>query len=259
MAKLRTPIPDEISAEVLYLHHNTCCVCNDPARRVQIHHLDENPTNHVADNLAVLCQICHEETMLRGGFTKKLTEPVVRKYRDEWVKRVAERRAIADNRATEQVKGISIGQPDKDWKSPSKKVLLAYIRSIPMIMSQATTDMADAMTTADMRDSCYGDIDVSEQILVQLSRWYPPLHFGGLPGEQYFSEFVSTRFQFNSALCEPEGYGTGGTMAGVDTAAGVAYDMKKAIVEIVQSLQQTLHEGEFDFANWREQMRAYVQ
>jgi hypothetical protein len=53
----RIPIPADVTDEVLYRNDHTCCICNIPRKHVQIHHLDEDPANNSATNLAVLCQI----------------------------------------------------------------------------------------------------------------------------------------------------------------------------------------------------------
>jgi hypothetical protein len=90
--KMRTPIPNDVAAEVLYRSDRTCCVCREPRKPVQIHHLDEDPSHNDPDNLAVLCLECHDDTQLRGGFGRKLNADLVRLYRDEWLALVDRRR-----------------------------------------------------------------------------------------------------------------------------------------------------------------------
>jgi 5-methylcytosine-specific restriction endonuclease McrA len=58
---IRTPIPDESAAEVMFLSDRTCCVCRDPKRKTEIHHIDGDPTNNMLDNLAVICKDCHSD------------------------------------------------------------------------------------------------------------------------------------------------------------------------------------------------------
>jgi len=53
-------------------------------KRVQIHHLDENPSNHALDNLAVLCLDCHDDQQVRGGFTRKYSAAEIVHYRESW-------------------------------------------------------------------------------------------------------------------------------------------------------------------------------
>jgi hypothetical protein len=62
---------------------------------VQIHHIDEDPSNDSFDNLAVLCLECHTETQLHGGFHRKLDGDQVTLYRDDWFALVARERAVA--------------------------------------------------------------------------------------------------------------------------------------------------------------------
>ncbi len=79
----------------MFLHDRTCCVCHQRELAVQIHHIDEDPTNHTVSNLAVLCLEHHEQTQVRGGFAKKLKAADVVRSRDDWIRRVRDRR---DNR-----------------------------------------------------------------------------------------------------------------------------------------------------------------
>lgn len=88
MAK-RIPIPEDISTELLYISDKTCCKCHRPNIPVQIHHIDENPSNNNIENLAVLCLDCHDETQIKGGFGRGLSKKLVKKYRDEWHKEVS--------------------------------------------------------------------------------------------------------------------------------------------------------------------------
>lgn len=56
---------------------------------MQLHHIDEDPANHSAENLAVLCFDCHRETQIRGGFDRKLDAHQIRLYRADWLATVA--------------------------------------------------------------------------------------------------------------------------------------------------------------------------
>lgn len=107
--KQRITIPEEISAEVIFASDNTCCVCHTPGP-TQIHHIDENPANNDIDNLALLCLTCHDKTQVRGGFAKHLTAPVVRRYRNEWVKTVRERRNSQGTRTISRAQQMTTEQ-----------------------------------------------------------------------------------------------------------------------------------------------------
>ena len=80
----RVEIPEEVAARVLFLSDRTCCVCREARKPVQIHHIDEDPSNSIEANLAVLCFDCHHETQIRGGFDRKLDARQVMLYRDDW-------------------------------------------------------------------------------------------------------------------------------------------------------------------------------
>lgn len=82
--KKRIPIPRQVAARVLYLADRTCCVCRTPGKQVQIHHIDEDPSNNIESNLAVLCFDCHNLTQVAGGFGRRLDADQIILYRDSW-------------------------------------------------------------------------------------------------------------------------------------------------------------------------------
>jgi len=98
MAKKRTPIPNDVAARALFEHDRTCCVCRQRGKPVQIHHLDEDPSNHNIHNLAILCLDCHRDTQIRGGFDRKLDSEQVRLYSDDWKRLVSKQRAAREAR-----------------------------------------------------------------------------------------------------------------------------------------------------------------
>lgn len=94
--KKRTGVPQQISAEILFKSNRTCCVCRDSRKPVQIHHIDGNPDNHELKNLATLCLECHNETLVSGGFDRKLDSDQIVLFRDDWQRLVAQQRAVID-------------------------------------------------------------------------------------------------------------------------------------------------------------------
>lgn len=91
--KTRIEIPTDIAAKVMFLSDRTCCVCRSGKKPVQIHHIDENPANNNPDNLAVLCLDCHNDTMIKGGFGRKLNADQVILYRNDWLNTIKKKRA----------------------------------------------------------------------------------------------------------------------------------------------------------------------
>jgi isopentenyldiphosphate isomerase len=94
--KPRIRIPDDIVAELYYISDRTCCVCTEKGKPTQIHHIDENPSNNIIENLAILCLGCHNDTQVKGGFGRKLNSAQVIKHKTEWFARVKERRDQED-------------------------------------------------------------------------------------------------------------------------------------------------------------------
>lgn len=89
-------VPSDIAAKVLFASDRTCCVCRKQGKPVQIHHLDDNPSNNNIRNLAVLCFDCHRETQIRGGFDRKLNADQIVFYREDWNRLVSMNRASCE-------------------------------------------------------------------------------------------------------------------------------------------------------------------
>lgn len=84
MAKKRIPIPDDLAAEVLFFADRTCCVCREPDRKVQIHHIDEDPSHNTLENLATLCGDCHSDAHTTHAFARNLSALVIGRYNETW-------------------------------------------------------------------------------------------------------------------------------------------------------------------------------
>jgi hypothetical protein len=90
--KDRVEIQAEIAARVLFFSDRTCCVCRVIRKPVQIHHIDEDPSNSIEENLAVLCFDCYRDTQIRGGFDRKLDANQIVLYRRDWYEIVDRKR-----------------------------------------------------------------------------------------------------------------------------------------------------------------------
>ena len=260
--KVRIPIPENVAAEVLFRHDHTCCVCQERGKHLQVHHLDEDPSNNAEGNLAVLCLECHNDTQVQGGFGRRLKAQEVSKYRDGWLRRVAKRRERADELAVQRQAVPTEGGKSADpttWQPPSEIALYTFVQSIPDIMKTAyrlAQPEWDKGATNTVTQATYQVIDVVEQIWIQLAAWYSPNRFGK-PAAQYFSEFLASRFEFRRALIEPEGEGTAGTMIRPMVAYGVLLDAQQAVVLTVRLLllfRETKHD--FDVEKWRAQFKS---
>lgn len=84
MAKDRLQISEELAAEVMFASDRTCCVCRVEKLKVQIHHIDGDPSHNNLENLAVICLICHSEAHTNGAFVRNLTPQLIRNYNANW-------------------------------------------------------------------------------------------------------------------------------------------------------------------------------
>ncbi|HUT54806.1 MAG TPA: HNH endonuclease signature motif containing protein [bacterium] len=242
--KKASPVPADIAAKLHFNSDGTCCVCQERGKTTQIHHLDGNPENHDPINLAILCFECHNKTQISGGFGRKLTKPVIVKYRDDWYGRVIKRRQDSDRMAVEKTIGEKAGFPPMEQEINFNNYLKAidpvdFINALPaykiFLQSLAESGWSSGVDYQ-MAQASNQYIDSLQGVLVALASYFPPNHFGDKDPHQFFLEQISTRFEWHSALAEPEGPGTGGTLARVTYSSGVLMDVERMVEDMVYSI-----------------------
>jgi hypothetical protein len=257
--KERIEIPKEVVASILVTSARTCCVCNEPDKEVQIHHIDEDPSNNDPSNLAALCFSCHNETQIKGGFGRKLDAVQVLKYKAEWEQRVRERKAKADEAMIARYLGaansasLSTSAPERrDW-IPNEERLTGFIKLLPVMKKDVygrSYKKWDQGSTPSQVRGCRDCIDVFQQILVTLCGWYPPNHFGETGIEDFIDSYVAFSYRWHRGLEEPLGYGTGGTIVRVLVSDAVMHDIDDLIVSMVRSLLGNV-DSDVDFLEWQ--------
>lgn len=263
MAKIRTSIPSNLAAEVLFTSDNTCCFCRERGKVIQIHHIDENSSNNVFENLSVLCLECHNNTQIKGGFGRTLNAPLIIKYRDEWLERVKRRRDLADERAVKRQVGKETlsEQVETVMKTPIKHIelkepLSKYINSLPhykaALLRQAQPKWGTGATDT-MVQANYDYIDSLKGILVALASYYSPKQFSNQSPQEYFSDVIASRFQWYRTIEEPHGPGTEGTIVNVTGSGSVIQDVENMIEDMVIALAG--YDNEFDWENWSKRWR----
>lgn len=259
MKKTRITIPEDIAAEILFISDRTCCVCTTPGKQTQIHHIDENPANNLIDNLAVLCFECHDLTMIKGGFGRKLNAKQILKYKSEWIRRVKKRKENADKLASlKAVTGSEIIENDTEedyhyYKTEEDRALLfEYLKNIitihkaQLVICQVRWDSGN---TVKINQGSYELIDFYQEVLIELSTFYPKGHFENKLPEKYFSEHISYRYLWHRRALEPYGVGTGGSIVSNLTGGNVVDDVKNMIVDLVWAL--TFGDESLDFEKWK--------
>jgi len=256
--KLRLPIPEEIASDILFISDRTCCVCTQRGKEVQIHHIDEDTTNNNIENLCTLCFDCHNKTMIKGGFGRKLNATQILKYRSEWIERVKARKERADKIVSiKNVAGEEKSQSEDilDYKTKADSWLLKKYLDKILIIQKAQLLIAQAGwegTTFEMLLATSDMIDFYEEILVKLSTFYPQGHFEKKHPKTFFSEIIASRFSFYRFIGEPEGEGTGGSIARLTMGNYVMNDTKLMVTNMAEALIEAyLYEEQDYFSNWK--------
>lgn len=256
--KVRIPIPADLSASILFESDKTCCVCGDPGKPIQIHHIDENPSNNAPDNLSVLCLICHNDTQVRDGFGKQLTETVVRQYRDDWLTRVKARRDSADELAVSMMSGNNhTYRTTKHYTEQSLRVpsnrdgLYDYIDSLPLVkkvLLSNSTEGGDRGSTTSMVEANEAYIIGLQGILIGLLGYYQNKCFESQSPHEFLSDVISTRYQWHRLRLEPEGPNTGGTIVQTIQGTAVVNDLEHMIVDLVIALIG--YDDSYNYNDW---------
>lgn len=254
MTKERIRVPAEVAAEVLFKSDFTCCVCRENGKAVQIHHIDEDPSNGNPQNLAVLCLECHNKTQIKGGFGKNLGAEEVITYRKDWLTRVQDRRDKADELAARAMAGF--GKPESELMKSSfysmpNRERFVFINSLPDAKSEAVQRSQpgrDTGVTSEMMKANYMYIDFLQSILSVLAGFYTSKPFNLPDPRHYFSQVTASIYSWHYAALEPEGPGSRGTSIRVLVGGRVASTLESMILEMVGAISLG---WDFDFQRWR--------
>jgi hypothetical protein len=105
-----------------------------------------------------------------------------------------------------------------------------------------------------MNQGNFDMIDFYEEVLIELSTFYPKGHFNNQTPKNYFSELISSRLLWHRLVLEPQGVGTGGTIVSTMTGGSVMDDLREMISDMVNSLLWTYDiKEQIDFIKWREE------
>ncbi len=267
--KKRLAIDPQIAAQIQYLSDRTCCICQAPGKPIQIHHLDENPSNGAMENLAVLCIECHDRTQQKGGFGRQLDQLQIAVFRDEWYKRIAERRRRADEQATENTlpqksrdellaRGL-ISTPFDEIEDVELKQLYRYVLFLPALkrnaieVSQPLFDTGGALAQASAIQEV---IELVKRILTKLLDFYDSSYFESESREIMVRRLSSQISDWHNLIYRPEGEGTEGTMVYPWIYSRVLSDIDDMVVDVVRSLDYCkLVMIGFDFDAWETRWR----
>lgn len=260
----RVEIPKDVAAKVLFDSNRICCVCREPGKVLQLHHIDEDHSNSVEENLAALCLECHNKTQITGGFGRQLDASQVCKYKSDWLARIIERRNLADRLAAAAM-APALEQPQQVIAS----VATAHRPSIPIadFASALISIKASAYNaaradwhsgvTGRVVDGSYRVVDVFQDLLSMLASYYPPKHFDVDNPSEYIAEVLAARYRWHRHRQEPNGHGNNGSIVHTLVAGSVVDDASTMIEEMVSALTLDWSgEGTFDFKDWQRRWRA---
>lgn len=252
--KSRIAIDNETAAEVLFLAARICCVCRQPGKRLQLHHIDEDPSNNEVSNLAALCFDCHDDTQVRGGVGRRLDAAQVRRFRKDHHARIESQRAAVPAAVVDS--STSAERADaSEWKRipPSRVGLRHYIESLPRTRWQAYNAVGEALqgSEADMLSGTYRVVHSLEGILNALASFYSTEVFDREDPRDFISEMIAERFRWHTAIGEPDGLGSLGSLARTLRVGSVLLDLERMVEQMVYCLAESLNDDTQPFI-WHE-------
>jgi len=150
MAKKRIQIPDELAAKVMFASDRTCCVCRDPTRKTEIHHIDGDPSNNEFSNLAVVCKDCQSEAHTTHAFARNLTPDLIRKYNESWQATVRARLSPGGKKAQlieyQQQVLLEIALAPHAWKNHYIVLYPGHFRDTGYSSAERGGDVWDMLT-----------------------------------------------------------------------------------------------------------------
>ena len=265
MAKQRTTIPEDTASHARWLSDDTCCICHEREKDIQLHHIDEDPQNHNIKNLAVLCLECHNKTQKKGGFARGLTPNYVTKCRDNWLATVDLRREEANKSDIKRRTGekSSRNQP-KDKRQNRLDFLeetnfefeVIFIKSLPNFKTELSQKLQEKIsgkvTTIDILNARDEYINALISILVKLANFYHPEYFEDQSPKEFFLKIISERRALYTMVAEPYGIGTGGTIRSIVSLNFCAEDVENLIETMVKGL---VYFSEFEYDGWQQLWR----
>lgn len=243
MTTIRVPIPQDMAARILFEAHLTCCVCRARGRPIQIHHLDGEHSNSLDEsNLVVLCLLCHDETMVKGGVGRKLNAEVLEKYKKDWLERVRQTRDDADRVSFEVTGFESVASPSAQTVKPSGHPAVPvsdYISLLPRLRKRAYAESREGWAsgvTYEMLHATNTVIAVMEDVLSTLAMYYPHSHFTTENPRNFMQGVIQQRFDWHRLQMQPEGDGRHGTIVIPMIAGAVLHDLETMVRDMVSSL-----------------------
>ena len=134
-----------------------------------------------------------------------------------------------------------------------------YINSLPKFKSdliQQTNKRKRDGSTLDIVQANDDYADSLTGILVTLANYYSPECFGDQSPQEFFSEIISSRFRLHSALVEPDGPGTGGTIAGILRGVSRIADIERIVEDMVTGLWQWEDSYPSEYEDWQKRWRS---
>ena len=236
-------------------------MCEERFASLQMHHLDENPSNNELDNLVALCPNCHSSAHSTGGLGRKLDAEQIKLHKERWIKRIEERRNKADSIASlkavvdvhdDNIESFAFDNPPYRIND-DPKMLIRYLEAIVPVRDaqrEVTKIKWNSGVTAKMNQGSSDMIDFYEGVLVELATFYPQNHFDQNPKE-YINEVIRSLAKWYRFVLEPEGGGKGGTIVSNMVGGSMMSSVEDMVIDVVVSLLFFFDDREFDLKEWK--------
>ena len=191
----RQKIKQQAATQLLFESDQICNLCHDASAGVQLHHIDGDHSNSIAQNLIVLCLDCHDKATKGPGLSRGVSPDLLFHYKQFWTNKVSEYRKSLDlgknSRKTrvklkaKEAKVVEIPFEESIFDHESaKRTFESRLPHIQASRVRAAVHLKE-MTTVSMNWAMHLLIEDTIQELLFVADFFPQGHFGA-SAKKYF-------------------------------------------------------------------------
>jgi hypothetical protein len=232
---VRKKINEQVADQLLFDVDRTCCLCTQPGKSVQIHHIDGDNQNNDLSNLVVLCLGCHDEVTRGPGLGRGISAGYLLLKKKFWAESVGQFRSTILPVEPEMNSEIHMNATSAKYEffgeEEVKHELYSCFTTFRASRARAQVFLEEGTTVSNnlAMNTMIEDLIAA---LVTLADFFPPGHFGASP-KQYFERWARDLSGLHFNVSQLGDYGT---MIGYVTASKTLTSLETLFLDMAETL-----------------------